>query len=399
MKAMKRIVKKFPFSTVAAATLLVLVAALFAMRAMIVRYAFEPTESEVELGFESADWDDAVWDAGAGEQPPEVPLGTFAEGMHVPWEVAFLPNGDTLVTERSGTLRRFGMSPASFAVPGVVEISEGGLLGLALDPDPSSRKIFMYYTTRAKDGAVMNRVSSFLLGEKLSDENVIIDKIPAGNYHDGGRIAFGPDGKLYVTTGDAGDGNRSQDKNSLAGKILRVNADGTIPADNPFGNATWSYGHRNPQGLAWDDKGRLWATEHGRSGAKSGLDELNLIVKGGNYGWPVIEGDKTHAGMIVPVKHSGEKDTWAPSGMAFVGGSLWFGGLRGSSLYQAEIGDDGTVTRLRAHLRNEYGRLRAVTQGTDGALYVSTSNDDGRGTPRPGDDRVLRIVPSLLINE
>ncbi len=392
---MKRIVKKFPFSTVAAAILLMLVATLFATRAALVRYAFAPTDSDLDLGYVLED--DASADSAAVAPSRDRPVVTVAEGMHVPWEVAFLADGGMIATERDGRLWRDGNPPTSVAVPGVVEISEGGLLGLAVPPGGAGDRIYLYYTARAKSGAATNRVSSFRYADgALSDENVVVDGIPAGNYHDGGRIAFGPDGKLYVTTGDAGDGNRSQDKNSLAGKILRVNPDGSVPEDNPFGNAVWSYGHRNPQGLAWDDRGRLWATEHGRSGAKSGLDELNLIVKGGNYGWPVIEGDKAREGMILPVRHSGEKETWAPSGMAFADGSLWFAGLRGSSLYQAEIADDGGVKPLRAHLRNEFGRLRAVVRGPDGALYVSTSNDDGRGTVRAGDDRILRVIPSLF---
>lgn len=393
---MKRIVKKFPFSTVAAGILLVLVAAVLATRGASVRYAFAPTDSDLEQGYAANQTDEHLGLAGAWDAP-DAPVVTFADNLHVPWEVAFLPDGDLLATERSGTLWRFGASPASMRVPDVVEVSEGGLLGLAVPPDEGSDRIFLYYTRRGKNGDVMNRVSSFVLKDDgLSGEKVIIDAIPAGNYHDGGRIGFGPDGKLYVTTGDAGDGNRSQDKNSLAGKILRVNADGSVPADNPFGNAVWSYGHRNPQGLAWDESGRLWATEHGRSGVKSGLDELNRIVKGGNYGWPVIEGDEEREGMIVPVIHSGEKETWAPSGIAFAGGSLWFSGLRGESLYQAEIADDGTVSRLRAHLRSEYGRLRAVSLGPDGAFYVTTSNADGRGKLRQGDDRILRISRSQI---
>jgi glucose/arabinose dehydrogenase len=397
---MKRVMKKFPFSTVAAAVLLVLIATLFAVRAAVVRYAFEPTDSGVELGYASYDWsEDSVIDVDMeATLPPELPLANFAEGMHVPWEIAFLPDGGMLATERSGALRLFGTSPATIAVPGVVESGEAGLMGMAIHPEFASNRL-LYLCHSAKQGAAIeNRVVRFRLdGGTLGDETVIVGAIPGAGFHDGCRIAFGPDKKLYVTTGDASKPELAQSTKSLAGKILRVNDDGSIPADNPFGNAVWSYGHRNPQGIVWDGQGRLWSTEHGRSGIRSGFDELNLIVKGGNYGWPDIEGDKTKAGMIAPVKHSGEKDTWAPAGIAFYGGSLWFAGLRGSSLYQAEIADDGSVTRLRAHLRNEYGRFRAVTVGPDEALYVSTSNDDGRGTKRDGDDQILRILPSLFI--
>lgn len=388
---MTRLVKKFPFSTVAGAALLVLAVAILVSR-VAVRKAFEPTAvgDAGDVGFEAPSHED--------DEPEEAPIVTFADNLHVPWEVAFLPDGNMIVTERDGHLWRFGTSPASVTVPGVVEISEGGLLGLAVPPDEAeSKRIYLYYTTRS-DGKLMNRVSSFRFEDDvLSDEKIVIDAIPAGNYHDGGRIAFGPDGKLYVTTGDAGDGARSQDKKSLAGKILRVNRDGSIPADNPFRNAVWSYGHRNPQGIAWDDEDRLWATEHGRSGLKSGFDELNLIVKGGNYGWPDIEGDEKKAGMIAPVKHSGADVTWAPSGMAFAGDSLWFSGLRGESLYQATVADDGTISKFRARLRGEFGRIRAVVKSPDGDFYVTTSNDDGRGKLRSGDDRVLRISRQQII--
>jgi glucose/arabinose dehydrogenase len=210
--------------------------------------------------------------------------------------------------------------------------------------------------------------------------------LPAGQNHDGGRIAFGPDGYLYITTGETGIISLAQDKNSLAGKILRIK-NGEVEI--------YSIGHRNPQGLAWDTSGNLWSTEHGRSGAQSGYDELNLIVQGGNYGWPTIEGPETAQGITAPIIHSGADKTWAPAGMAFFNGKLYFAGLRGQSLYEYDL----TSKKLSEYLSGEYGRLRAVVVGPDGNLYVSTSNRDGRGTPKTGDDKILKIDPkSLYLN-
>lgn len=213
--------------------------------------------------------------------------------------------------------------------------------------------------------------------------------------HDGGRIAFGPDGFLYITTGDASQSRLAQDIRSLAGKILRIRDDGSVPSDNPFGNAVWSYGHRNPQGLAWDDRGRLWATEHGRSIPFSGYDELNLIEKGGNYGWPDIQGDRAKPDMERPIIHSGPSTTWAPAGAAFLNGSIFFGGLKGTALYQAKITGERNIA-LTKHFEKAYGRIRAVVKGPDDMLYISTSNTDGRGEARPGDDNIIRINPREL---
>ncbi len=263
------------------------------------------------------------------------------------------------------------------------------------------------YVTEAVEGGFRNRVERYtLVDDALTERTVIIRGIPGAPYHDGGQLAFGPDGYLYITTGDAGEFALAQDRSSLAGKILRLRDDGTIPADNPFGTAIYSYGHRNAQGLAWDSSGRLWATEHGRSGISSGFDELNRIVPGGNYGWPKIQGDEEKEGLKRPVAHSGPDETWAPAGIAyfeaklsgppFTDRRLYFAGLRGSSLYEARLSEDGSLMSLRAHLRETYGRLRAVTLGSDGYLYVSTSNQDGRGEPRPGDDKILRIDTALF---
>ncbi len=321
--------------------------------------------------------------------------GTAARDLAVPWDIAFLPDGDMLVTERSGTLRRIGRNPAAISVPDVLHTGEGGLMGMALHPDFAVNKLVYLYFTTAENGQ-RNRIQRFRLeDDRLVEDKMILDAIPAAIYHDGGQIAFGPDGMLYVTTGDANSPDLAQDLSSLAGKTLRLTPEGGIPSDNPFGSYVWSYGHRNAQGIAWDAQGRMWQTEHGRSGALSGYDELNMIEKGKNYGWPAIQGDMGVAGMERPDRHSGANVTWAPSGLAFVDGSLFFAGLKGETLYEAQIDDAGNITAFHEHFKGTYGRLRAVSVGPDG-LYVSTSNRDGRGVRRAGDDKIVRVHPDFL---
>lgn len=315
-----------------------------------------------------------------------------ANGLDVPWEVVALPDGDMLVTERTGTLRRIGKDPAVITVPGVLHTGEGGLMGMALHPQFAQNQLLYLYFTTSENGQ-HNRVSRFRLDEaELKDETIIIDGIPSAIYHDGGRIAFGPDSMLYITTGDAQDPSDAQDLGSLAGKTLRLTADGGIPSDNPFGTAVWSYGHRNAQGIAWDDKGRMWETEHG----PSGNDELNLVEKGKNYGWPTIQGSASRVGMQTPVIVSGPDATWAPAGIAFADGKLFFSGLRGASLYEATPHADGTATDLQAHFGGVYGRLRAVVLSPDGNLLITTSNRDGRGTVRDADDKILKVHPEYF---
>jgi glucose/arabinose dehydrogenase len=266
------------------------------------------------------------------------------------------------------------------------------LLGVAVHPSFAiNHQVYLYFTTE-KNGVLTNQVDRYELSDqKLTNKKMIIDNIPAAPTHDGGGIAFGPDDKLYITTGDARQADQAQDTGSLAGKILRLNDDGSVPSDNPFQNAVWSYGHRNPQGITWDDQGRMWAVEHGPSGERNGTgkDELNRIEKGANYGWPVSSGDEKHEGMKTPIVQSGAKETWAPSGIAYANGSLFFAGLRGQSLYEARITGDNSV-ELTRHFVEEYGRLRAVA--VNGSyLYTSTSNRDGRGEPATSDDTILQI--------
>lgn len=314
--------------------------------------------------------------------------------LDIPWEIAFLPNDEILITQRPGTILKMGPNETLIEIEGVAHRGEGGLLGIAIHPKfEENNWIYLYLTSNSSDGLI-NRVERYeLVGNSLKNKIIIIDKIPGASYHDGGRIAFGPDNFLYITTGDAGNEYLAQDRDSLAGKILRLNDDGSIPEGNEFNSPVYSYGHRNPQGLVWDDSGQLWATEHGRSGARSGFDELNKIVSGGNYGWPDSQGDEVAEGTIGPVIHSGPDITWAPAGAAYYKGSIFFAGLRGESLYEAII-SNGEVESFKTHFHQEYGRLRAVVLGPDNFLYISTSNTDGRGDLREGDDKIIKIKPN-----
>lgn len=323
-------------------------------------------------------------------------IEVIAQNLKVPWEIAFLPDRTMLVTERTGNLLRVDTQTHVIqTIEGVKATGEGGLLGLAVHPQFGSNHFIYLYLTSQENGKFVNRVERYvLLNNRLSDRMVIFSDITGSSLHDGGRIAFGPDGFLYITTGDATNEKLAQGKDSLNGKILRIKDDGSVPSDNPFGNAVYSYGHRNPQGLTWDPTGQLWATEHGPSGTETGFDEVNLIEKGKNYGWPVIKGDQTAPGMVSPVLQSGSSDTWAPAGVAFWDGSLFFGGLRGEALYEAKI--FGSTLSLSTHLKGTYGRIRAVVLGPDGFLYLSTSNTDGRGTVQSGDDKIIRLNPKMF---
>lgn len=348
-------------------------------------------------------------DPSSGTDSREEGTGTapqvVASNLTVPWEIRFLPDGDLLITERPGRLVRLepgGEGRRSLSVPGVEARGESGLMGLALHPDfPGTSQIYLCYTTRS-GGSLENRVVRYRYEDHAIEQGeVVLGGMPAASIHDGCRLEFGPDGMLYVTMGDAGDSGRAQDRASPSGKIHRIAPDGSVPPDNPYGTTVFSYGHRNPQGLAWDDRGRLWSTEHGPSGFRSGHDELNLVRAGNNYGWPEIVGDDEQAGMRRPVIHSGGSVTWAPAGLAHHDGRLYWAGLRGSALYSVRLPPDGSVPEPGAleasvHLEDEYGRLRAVRMGSDGMLYVSTSNRDGRGDPAGSDDRILRLDPGRL---
>lgn len=372
-------------------------------RAALMKKFYAPTDTRFEQVKTSAELENGTDEK---ERVEEKDIEIVADNLQIPWEIVFLPDGDLLVSERPGNIKKIrqskewqaGKEVQTYVIEDVERIGEGGLLGMALHPDfAENHFIYLYLTARTSKGP-RNRVVRYRFeDDRFFEKTIIIDGIPASANHNGGRIAFSPDKDLYITTGDAGQSGSAQDVNSLAGKILRINDDGSIPSDNPFGNEVYSFGHRNPQGLAWDDKGQLWATEHGRSGILSGFDELNLIGKGKNYGWPIIEGDEERAGMESPVLQSGADETWAPAGAAFWNGSIFFGGLRGESLYQAKI-INGNRVSLKVHFRQEFGRIRAVVAGPDNYLYFSTSNTDGRGKPRAGDDKIIRVNPKNFID-
>ncbi|MCS3924158.1 PQQ-dependent sugar dehydrogenase [Methanosalsum natronophilum] len=328
-------------------------------------------------------------------------VSSVAINLKIPWDLDFFPDGSIIFTERPGKVYVIDQETGLLKEPiltldNVEHIGEGGLLGIALHPSfKDTGFVYLYYTYKKED-EIFNRVVRYKMDNSyivdVTQKKIIIDKIPGARTHNGGRIDFGPDENLYVTTGDAAQPKLSQDMSSLAGKILRVKDDGKIPSNNPFNDSpVYSLGHRNPQGLAWDSDGNLWSTEHGAI-AK---DELNLIEAGKNYGWPIIEGDETHPNMESPILQSG-RDTWAPSGATYYNGSIYFAGLRGQTLYQAKIDSDSV--ELFTHFDKEFGRLRSVFLGPDNNLYVLTSNRDGRGVPVSIDDQIIRINPEKILS-
>ncbi|WP_306439062.1 PQQ-dependent sugar dehydrogenase [Mycolicibacterium brumae] len=308
----------------------------------------------------------------------------IAEGLDAPWSVAF-HNGTALISERdTARILELGLDGGTSTVAtidGVSAVGEAGLLGLA------ARDARLYVYSTATGG---NRIQRYPIegapgGLRLGEPTLVFDGIPAANYHDGGRIAFGPDGMLYVTTGDAGNPGSAQELGSVSGKILRLTPDGEVPQDNPFpGSPVYSLGHRNPQGIAWDDDGTMYAAEFGQNT----WDELNIIEAGGNYGWPEVEGLGGGDRYIDPVQQWQPRHA-SPSGIAVYDGSVWIANLRGERLLQVPLSDLGSSTE---HL-GDRGRLRDVVVGHDGTLWVLTNNTDGRGDPQPGDDHLLRFTP------
>jgi glucose/arabinose dehydrogenase len=319
--------------------------------------------------------------------PPRV-VGTIARGLQVPWGLGFLPDGDAIVTERDTrrVLRIHGRGHR-VQVLGTIEAAapegEAGLLGVAVSPDFTRDRQLFFYVTTATDNRVVR--ATYDAGG-LGSTSVVLDGIPRGFIHDGGRLAFGPDGYLYVSTGETGDPGLAQDRGSLGGKILRITTDGEPAPGNPFrGSPIWSYGHRNVQGLAFDDRDRLWASEFGQNM----FDELNLIEPGANYGWPMAEGRGGRGGLVDP-QVVWETVVASPSGLAFRDGEVWLASLRGERLWRID------VTGRRAQAPQDffvgtYGRMRTVAVAPDGRLWVTTSNRDGRGAPSAGDDRILLI--------
>ncbi len=346
---------------------------------------------------------------GSGETKMKVE--TVASGLEVPWGFAFLPNKDLLFTERPGRVRiiesgNLRAEPV-FRVPDVEPSGESGLMDISLHPDFAKNKyVYMAYAYN-KDGKRVKVVRYKFDGKSLVQDRIIIEGIPGAPNHAGTRARFGPDGKLYVTTGDATDWNLAQEKKSLAGKTLRLNDDGSVPDDNPFVKdpdylpQIWTIGHRNAQGLAWQPgSGLMFQTSHGPSyfeGRGGGQDEVNIVERGKNYGWPVIYGLREREGMEKPLLLY--SPACAPaSGMFYNGdafpefrGNFFFGCLRGTRIIRVQL-DDRRVVKQEDLFERTFGRIREMAEGPDGYIYFSTSNRDGRGTPAKADDRILRIV-------
>ena len=319
-----------------------------------------------------------------------------ADNLEVPWSLVFLPDSSLLFTQRPGKLNLLtptGELQEIATISEVLSRGEGGLLGVTIHPDfKTNNQIYLYYTYSESGGNTKNRVVRYVLANNtLTGKTVIVDAIPGSTNHNGGRIKFGPDKYLYITTGDAAVPSLSQNKTSLAGKILRVTDSGEAAPGNPFNSRIYSYGHRNPQGLSWDSTGQLWATEHGNSTH----DEVNKIVSGGNYGWPTIQGSEKQTGFTTPVLESGNI-TWAPGGALIDEKYLFYTGLRGESLYRVDLSSPSFT--LEQFFKNKYGRIRDIVKGPDGMYYLTTSNRDGRGSVQNGDDKIIKINPTLLRN-
>jgi glucose/arabinose dehydrogenase len=334
-----------------------------------------------------------------GVQPAGAPE-SVATGLAAPWSILRIPLGEndkdtiTLVSERDtgnvqqlmpdGTLQLIG------TVPGVAHASEGGLLGLEYLDDGDTQWLYAYLTT-AED----NRIIRIPFGDELgigAEPEVVLDGLAKAGNHNGGRIAFGPDDMLYATVGDAGNPDTSQDPASLNGKILRMTPTGEVPPDNPADTLVYSLGHRNPQGLAWDGEGQLWAAEFGQDT----WDELNRIEPGGNYGWPVVEGQAGDQRFSDPVLQWGT-DAASPSGLTWIGGTFFMAALRGERLWAIYVDDEAGTANAVEWFPGEYGRIRDVTPGPDGSLWMLTNNTDGRGDARDGDDRILQVRLTELV--
>ncbi|QOR66043.1 PQQ-dependent sugar dehydrogenase [Cytobacillus suaedae] len=307
--------------------------------------------------------------------------------LDIPWSISKV--GQSLfITERKGTLLKVDeetkqIIPQEMSLKkDIYHVGEGGLLGFTLTPDFETSKGAYIYHTYKENNEILNRVVLIeRTGNVWVEQKSVLENIPGGRIHNGGRLKFGPDGNLYITTGDAGVPDNAQNLVNLSGKILRMERDGSIPSDNPFENSyIYSYGHRNPQGLTWDKESNLYATEHGQSAH----DEVNLIRPGRNYGWPIIEGNETSPGLETPLFESGE-ETWAPSGVDYYNGKLYVAMLRGQSVQSFDL-----KTREISVEYNQAGRMRDIYIH-DNSLYALTNNKDGRGSPQEDDDKLLKF--------
>lgn len=351
-------------------------------------------------------------EVGTSPQPQSTfKVETVIPNLEIVWSIVWAPDGRMFFTERAGRVRVFengklGAQPI-FVVPDVEPKGESGLMSIALHPQFASNHL-LYLSYAYNSGGTQVRVVRYRETPKgFSDPKVIIEKIPSAQFHAGCRLRFGPDGKLYITTGDATDRQLAQQLNSIAGKILRLNDDGTVPSDNPFVGRSdarseiWAYGSRNAQGIDFQPgTNLLWETEHGPSGfdGPGGGDEVNIIERGKNYGWPVIHHLATQAGMESPVLEY--TPACAPaSGMFYRGsklpafkGNFFFGCLRGERIIRVTTNGRQVISQEDL-LKGQYGRIRDIAEGPDGFIYFSTSNRDGRGKPASDDDRILRLVP------
>ncbi|WP_234980802.1 PQQ-dependent sugar dehydrogenase [Agromyces cerinus] len=325
-------------------------------------------------------------------QPAGAPEPIAAE-LDAPWSILVLPNGGVLVSERDrGDIVEVlpdGSHRVAGTVPGVEAGGEGGLLGLAFLPGDGERtdRVYAYFTAESDNRVVRLPLTGAPGALALGAPEAVFTGIPkGGTNHNGGRIAFGPDGLLYVTSGDAGNRDAAQDPGSLSGKILRVTADGAAAPGNPFGNAVWSLGHRNPQGIAWDANGELWAAEFGQNT----WDELNLISRGANYGWPIVEGVAGDPRFVDPVMQWSTSEA-SPSGLAVIGDTLFLAALRGERVWTIAPATTGGALEAAPWFAGDLGRIRDVAAAPDGSLWLITNNTDGRGSPTEGDDRLYRV--------